>query len=203
MIHPSTELRFISPEVGHGVFATAFIPKGTITYVADDLELRLTEDKFRSYELAIQEVLDRYAYLDSSGQRIISWDSAKYTNHSCHRNTLYTGYGFEIALRDIQAGEEITDEYGALNILYALDCYCGSADCRKVVRPQDFDLYYQDWDRSIQAVLGDLPQVEQPLWSLVPAEWARQLDGYLRQEVAYRSVYSLRCHHCKETHSGG
>ena len=33
MIHPDTELRFISDEVGYGVFATALIGRGTITWV--------------------------------------------------------------------------------------------------------------------------------------------------------------------------
>ena len=32
MIHPDTELRFISPEIGFGVFATKLIPQGTITW---------------------------------------------------------------------------------------------------------------------------------------------------------------------------
>ena len=41
MIHPHSELRFFSPEVGWGVYATRFIPKGTITWVgvADGVKL--------------------------------------------------------------------------------------------------------------------------------------------------------------------
>ena len=42
MIHPNTELRFINPVVGYGVFATDFIPEGTITYVKDSLELEVS-----------------------------------------------------------------------------------------------------------------------------------------------------------------
>lgn len=37
MIHPDTEVRFINPEKGYGLVATKFIPKGTITWVQDDL----------------------------------------------------------------------------------------------------------------------------------------------------------------------
>jgi hypothetical protein len=29
VIHPDTELRFVSDEIGYGVFATALIPRGT------------------------------------------------------------------------------------------------------------------------------------------------------------------------------
>jgi hypothetical protein len=38
MIHPDTELRFINEKIGHGVVATKFIPKGTITWVLDKLD---------------------------------------------------------------------------------------------------------------------------------------------------------------------
>lgn len=31
VIHPDTELRFVNPDIGYGVFATRFIPKGSIT----------------------------------------------------------------------------------------------------------------------------------------------------------------------------
>jgi hypothetical protein len=37
MIHPWTELRFINDSIGYGVFATQFIPKGTIVWALDDL----------------------------------------------------------------------------------------------------------------------------------------------------------------------
>ena len=38
MIHPSTELKYVSPEIGIGVVATEFIPKGTITWALDPLD---------------------------------------------------------------------------------------------------------------------------------------------------------------------
>lgn len=38
MIHPNTELKFISNQVGYGVVATSFIPAGTITWVLDKLD---------------------------------------------------------------------------------------------------------------------------------------------------------------------
>ena len=37
MIHPCTELRHVSPEIGVGVFATALSPKGTLVYVKDSI----------------------------------------------------------------------------------------------------------------------------------------------------------------------
>ena len=38
MIHPHTELRFINEQMGFGVFATQFIPKGTIIWALDELD---------------------------------------------------------------------------------------------------------------------------------------------------------------------
>ena len=38
VLHPSSELRYINPSIGYGVFATRFIPKGTITWVFDELD---------------------------------------------------------------------------------------------------------------------------------------------------------------------
>jgi len=55
MIHPHTEVRVVSPEIGLGVFATKFIPKGTIMYVIDEMELiypdghpLLTDEHYRN-----------------------------------------------------------------------------------------------------------------------------------------------------------
>ncbi len=43
MMHPHSELRFINESIGYGVFATKFIPKGTITWILDELDQKFTE----------------------------------------------------------------------------------------------------------------------------------------------------------------
>jgi hypothetical protein len=192
MIHPSTELRFIGPEVGYGVFATEFIPKGTITYVEDELEVRIPEAQFLSFQPPIQAILDKYSYIDADGVRIMSWDFAKYVNHNCSFNTITTGYGFEVAIRDIQPGDEITDEYGIFNLEYPMDCYCGSPECRHQVKPKDFDDLYQDWDKKILGAMPLLKQVAQPLWSLIDPSLVQHLEDYLNNVEGYRSVYTMR-----------
>lgn len=47
-MHPNTEIQFVSEQVGVGVFATKFIPKGTIVWIKDDLDLMLTEEFIES-----------------------------------------------------------------------------------------------------------------------------------------------------------
>ena len=44
MLHPNTEVRRIDSEIGFGVFASGFIPKGTVTWGRDELEIAVTPD---------------------------------------------------------------------------------------------------------------------------------------------------------------
>src|SRR5690606_207308 len=116
MLHPKTELRYISDHVGYGVLATDLIPEGSIVYVKDSLELEISPTDYLIHSEETKEVIDKYSYIDERGYRIISCDFAKYVNHCCNCNTISTGYGFEIAIRDIKPGEQITDEYGIFNL---------------------------------------------------------------------------------------
>ena len=47
MIHPSTELRLVSPHVGYGVFASRHIPKGSLVYVQDPLDIKITPQQYQ------------------------------------------------------------------------------------------------------------------------------------------------------------
>lgn len=139
MIHPKTELRFINDHVGYGVFAIDDIPEGTIVYVKDSLELVVTPTDYLLHSEEMKGVIEKYSYIDQHGNRIISWDFAKYVNHCCNCNTISTGYGFEMAIRDIKNGEQITDEYGIFNLTYPMEVSCGFENCRKVIKPDDLD----------------------------------------------------------------
>ena len=135
MIHPNTELKLINEHIGYGVFATADIPEGTIVYVKDSLELIVSPTDYLMHSEAMKDVIEKYSYIDEKGNRIISWDFAKYVNHCCNCNTISTGYGFEMAIRDIQKGEQITDEYGIFNLEKEMVLVCGQENCRKKTPP--------------------------------------------------------------------
>ena len=192
MIHPKTELRYINDNVGYGVFATEFIPKGTIVYVKDSLELVITPTDYLIHAEEMKKVVDKYSYIDESGNRIVSWDFAKYVNHCCNCNTISTGYGFEIAIRPIEKGEQITDEYGIFNLDQEMVVECGQLNCRKVIKPNDFETYYQSWDEKIKSAITFLFDVEQPLIPFIPEETRKELDTYFQNPEHYKSVYSLR-----------
>lgn len=192
MIHPSTELRFVSPEIGYGVFAKEFIPKGTIVYVKDSLEIEVTPKKYEKLDRYARGVVDKYSYRDERGYRIVSWDFAKYVNHSCNRNTISTGYGFEIALRDILPNEEVTDEYAIFNLEQNFECGCGSSNCRKHISPADFDVLFGKWDEEIKDALSVYHNSEQALEAYIDEALFEKLQHYLETGKNYKSVYSLR-----------
>lgn len=192
MIHPNTTLKYINDTLGYGVFAAGFIPRGTIVYIKDSLEQVVSPTDYLMHPPAMREVIEKYSYIDEAGNRIVSWDFAKYVNHCCNCNTISTGYGFEIAIRDIQPGEQITDEYGIFNLEYEMTLQCGQATCRKVIKPGDFDRYYRDWDEKIKAALPHLFRVEQPLLPLLDENIRQELDQFLVAPERYKSVYALR-----------
>jgi hypothetical protein len=192
MIHPHTAIRFIDENVGYGVFATQLIPRGSITYVKDCLEISVSPADYDRLDPDMQIAVEKYSYIDERGNRIVSWDFGKYVNHCCQCNTISTGYGFEIALRDIQPGEQITDEYGIFNLQYEMELRCDQPHCRRRIGPDDFDRLYAEWDERIKAVLPQLFMVEQPLLSLVDRPTQRALEEYRRDPHRYRSVYALK-----------
>jgi uncharacterized protein len=192
MIHPQTELRHVNPEIGVGVFATAAIPKGTLVYVKDALDIELTADQLAQLEPVSRKLAEKYAYIDERGIRIVSWDHAKYVNHRCACNTISTGYGFEIALRNIAPGEEITDDYGLFNIRAPFAVSCGCPHCRKVVQASDLDHYADVWDAQVRSALQLVRAVTQPLWELVDPGTLAALNSYLAGQQPYRSVRTLK-----------
>jgi len=192
MIHPDTELRFVSHAIGYGVYATAPIPKGTIVYVKDELEIEVTRYKFTKLNNPFKQEVEKYSYIDERGVRIVSWDHAKYVNHKCDCNSMSSGYGFELAIRDIAKNEEITDEYGLFNISSPIDLNCGCINCRKTLLPTDIDIYYEIWDSIVIDAIGCMPNVPQPLWEIMDIETRIELMNFLSGKSEYRSVFNLK-----------
>ena len=166
MIHPDTELRFISNEIGYGVVATKFIPAGTITWVLDELDREFTPLELQRMAPIYQNILDTYTFRNNKGNYILCWDNGRYVNHSFNSNCLTTAYDFEIAIRDIQPGEQLTDDYGYLNIPMPFRA-ADEGTRRKVVYPDDLLKYYKVWDSKIKKVFGNITQLQQPLRSIL------------------------------------
>jgi hypothetical protein len=166
MIHPDTELRFISPEIGHGVVATKFIPAGTITWVLDKLDREFSPAEFDKMEPLYQNILDIYTFRNNKGNFVLCWDNGRYVNHSFRSNCLTTAYDFEIAIRDIHPGEQLTDDYGYLNITEPFEGVDEGTE-RKVVYPDDLVRYHEIWDDQIAKVFDRIVLLDQPLLPLL------------------------------------
>ncbi len=164
MIHPDTELRLANPQIGHGVFATRFIPKGTITWVRDRLDQTFTPADVARLPTAYHDIVLKYSFIDGAGRFVLCWDHARFVNHSCTPTCRSAGYDFEIAVRDIAPGEELTDDYGSLNLEYDFDCSCGLPQCRRQIRPGDLLSFADDWDRIVAEPFRLISNVPQPLW---------------------------------------
>lgn len=173
MIHPDTEVRFISREIGYGVVATRLIPRGTVTWALDRLDREFTPGDVRQLPAPYQDVLSKYAYRNNRGNYVLCWDNGRYVNHSFHSNCLTTAYDFELAVRDIAPGEELTDDYGYLNVdepFRGLD----EGTRRKVVYPDDLVRYHKVWDRKLLRAFKKLTRVPQPLQPVVDEHtWER------------------------------
>lgn len=107
---------------GKGLFATKKIKKGeTVLSWKPKVSTRKQAD-------ALPEKEKRYLYPD--GDKVL-WmqPPERYINHSCEPNTHVIEKN-DIALRDIQPGEEITSDYMDLKA-ENFSCKCGSIKCRR------------------------------------------------------------------------
>ncbi|MHA7130833.1 SET domain-containing protein [Algoriphagus namhaensis] len=192
MIHPKTELKYISTEVGYGVVATEFIPAGTITWVLDKLDREFSPADFQSMEPIYQNILDTYTFRNNKGNLVLCWDNGRYVNHSFNSNCLTTAYDFEIAIRDIHPGEQLTDDYGYLNISQPFRGIDEKTK-RKVVYPDDLVRYYKVWDKKIGKVIHKIKAVEQPLRGLISEElWQkvnRVIEGTEQMDSILTNYY--------------
>lgn len=170
MIHPDTELRFISHEVGYGVVATKFIPRGTITWAMDKLDRVFSPFEIMDLDEVYQEIVTKYTFRDRTGNFILCWDNGRFVNHSFRSNCMTTAYDFELAIRDIYEGEELTDDYGYLNITEPFDCLPEKWSRRKRVHPDDLLYFHRQWDKKLRAAFRDFNFVEQPLMNLLNEE---------------------------------
>ena len=167
MLHPDTELRFVSDTIGYGVFATRRIPRGTITWARDPLDQTFTTAQIAALPAIPRQVLGKYGFVDPAGDVVLCWDHGRFVNHSCAATCLSPGHQFELAVRDIEAGEELTDDYATLNLELGFPCACGSPACRRQVTPEDCLTLAERWDQEVAAAYPSLGAVEQPLWDLV------------------------------------
>lgn len=168
MIHPHTELAWINSSVGNGVLVTQRIPKGTVVWVQCPLDIVLKPEQVTALPAASREIVEIYSYIDADGDSILCWDLGRYVNHSCNPAMLAVNRYVEIAVRDIEVGEELTCDYGILNYTKDLVCGCGSPSCRKRIKATDALDSDAEVVTRVEAALQLAGAVAQPLKAYLP-----------------------------------
>jgi uncharacterized protein len=143
-LHPDVEVGR-SPISGHGLFATAPIPSGTVvsrlggrlvsTAALRDLFTAAARDPGHPYIDTITAGADLHLVLPPRRAN-------GYGNHSCDPNLWWVG-PYELgARRDIAAGDELTNDYATSTAEpdFVMACLCGSSQCRGVVTGNDWRL---------------------------------------------------------------
>lgn len=99
---------------GIGVFAKNRIAKGTLVWKLDArFDRRIPVDTYESQTGPVKSYLDRYSYPDRRDPSFIVFeaDDARYMNHDDDPNCDVSTPEETYALRDIEAGEELTCNY--------------------------------------------------------------------------------------------
>lgn len=136
MLHPDIIVKTNSISE-RGLFAKKLIPKGTIVYkVNNDIRIYSKLD-LRKFSEKYRKTLTKFAN-EENNKIIHHTDDAKYGNHCCEPNShaVPSGYKYmDVALRDIQCGEELTWDYSVLFPSWkkSFECKCGSKNCRKII----------------------------------------------------------------------
>jgi len=99
---------------GLGVFAAQPIPRNHPVWVEHSIfNIVLTPEQVATLPPVSQDYIEKYAWTDDVGAQHIGVDADKYINHSDDPNCgwVAAGAGISVALRDIEADEEITEDY--------------------------------------------------------------------------------------------
>lgn len=166
MIHPHTELRYINDAIGVGVFTTRPIPRGTVVWVRDPLDRELRPHELDRLPPALLERASKYCYRNSHGHHFLCWDHTRYVNHSFTPNCITTPYQLEVAVRDIAENEQLTNDYGTLNITEPFEAF-DEGHHRIVVYPDDLEKYHAEWDARLAEAFPHVGRVDQPLRFLI------------------------------------
>ena len=131
-----------------GVFASRPIEKGEVILKESagviQSDFLLSPDVFSKQSPDIQARIRSFCverpegFYVADGMDFNDLPTSWYCNHSCEGNMGFTGDGDFVALRNIGKGEELAYDYGLVESgNFYLECKCGSAHCRKIIRGAD------------------------------------------------------------------
>lgn len=128
-----------SPIQGRGLFAREFIAQGEIVcikggHIFNRETLREAQKTLGPAEIQIGENLFIGPLTEAERE-----GSMIFSNHSCDPNIGMQGQIVFVAMRDIQAGEELTHDWATTDDDdYEMPCNCGARNCRKTITGKDW-----------------------------------------------------------------
>lgn len=98
---------------GTGLFATEFIPKGTLVWKLNSgFDVVLTKEHLLALPPITQDFFMHFSHFDKKlNSHILCSDHARFFNKSEDPNCGGDNHDETVALRDIEAGEELTEIY--------------------------------------------------------------------------------------------
>ena len=137
-LSPKTEVK-ASPIEGLGLFASAAIARGEIVAVKGGHVLTRARWAELQPELGAAEIeiTDDLVIAPASPDERAG--AMLYTNHSCDPNVAIQGQIVLVAMRKIDAGEELTIDWATTDDDdYVMTCNCGSPRCRGTISGKDW-----------------------------------------------------------------
>ena len=137
-ISPKAEVK-TSPIHGKGLFARQLFRAGEIVcvkggHIFSRAELREVSARLGPSEIQIGDDLFIGPLTEEERE-----GSMIFSNHSCAPNIGVQGQVVFVAMRDIEAGEELTHDWATTDDdNYEMECRCGTPNCRKVITGQDW-----------------------------------------------------------------
>ena len=83
---------------------------------------------------ALSDEERRYTHPLDEHRTLIVQSPERFVNHSCDGNTEVRDF-CDVAVRQIEVGEEITSDYGLVGAVVSFECQCGTERCRKIIGP--------------------------------------------------------------------
>jgi SET domain-containing protein len=138
-INPKIEVK-ISPLGGIGIFAKDKIVKGEIIGIPAGILIEKKDwlDYTKENGDLGMQIDDNFFLCPESREDV---EKIGAVNHSCNPNTGMDGTLLNVAMRDIEQGEECTVDYGTCFSFHKeFGCNCGTENCRKKITSEDWKI---------------------------------------------------------------
>ncbi len=138
-ITPKAQKGVTSGIAGRGLVAKEPIERGEVVavkggHIVTTVMLQALPERLQNSEVQITDDLHLVAPADDEYKPVML-----FINHSCEPNVGFGGNIVLVAMRDIEAGEELTTDYALFDDYKgSMECNCGRSLCRRRIDGRDW-----------------------------------------------------------------